>query len=94
MSGHVLNYLLTEETKREHRARWHVYTGGIDPETGRRERIRWQKTMRGFWPGYDVVCSCGEWESKTGGATRTSVEDALWDHRYEKQCEKDRAAGR
>jgi len=82
--SHVLNYLITDETRRAHRASWFVYTGAIDTATGKRERIRWQRTMRGTWPGFDVVCSCG-WESKTGGATRHSVEDELWDHRRDAQ---------
>lgn len=75
MSRHPLAYLITDETKAAHKAQWFVYAGG--------QRIRWQRTMRGTW-GYDVVCSCG-WDSKTGGATRGSVEDALFDHRYDEQ---------
>ena len=89
MSGHVLNHLLTAETKREHKATWFVYTGDGSPEYPR-TKIPYQATMRGTW-GYDVTCSCG-WVSKTGGATRNSVEDALWDHRWSAQCEKDREA--
>jgi hypothetical protein len=84
--GHVLNYLLTDETKRAHRARWFVYTGAEDPETGRRERIPHTSSMRGFWPGYDVVCSCG-YETKTGGGLRHYVEDLLFDHRYSAQSQ-------
>lgn len=79
--------LISKGTLSEHRVRWFVYTGAV--ENGKRERIPWQSTMRGFWPGYDVVCSCG-WESRTGGATRTSVEDALLDHRWSEQCAKER----
>jgi hypothetical protein len=82
MSGHVLNDMLTAETKAAHRARWFVYAGS--------EKIPYQSTMRGHWPGYDVECSCG-WESRTGGATRTSVEDMLFDHRFSAQCEQDRS---
>lgn len=79
----MLGYLITEATRKAHRATWWVYTGAS--VKGRRERIRRQATMRGPWPGYDVTCSCG-WESRTGGATRRSVEDLLWDHRYSAQC--------
>jgi hypothetical protein len=79
-----LNSLLTAETMRAHRARWFVYAGGYGtPLT----KIRHQSSMRGHWPGWDVECSCGKWESKTGGATKTSVADALWDHRYSAQAE-------
>jgi hypothetical protein len=80
VSGYVLNYLLTPEIKRAHKARWFAYAGG--------ERIPAQSTMRGTW-GWDVVCSCG-WETNTGGGVRSYVEDKLWDHRYSAQCEKER----
>jgi hypothetical protein len=81
--SHVLRHFITAETKREHRARWFVYAGGNGAPL---EKIRWQSTMRGHWPGYDAECSCG-WASKTGGATKASVEDALWDHRFGAQSE-------
>ena len=83
--------MLTAETMREHRARWFVYTGG-GAYGGTRERIPWQSTMRGTWPGYDVVCSCG-WESRTGGATRRSVEDELFDHRLGAQADAGASTG-
>jgi hypothetical protein len=82
MAGHPLNHLLTAETKREHRAMWFVWAGD--------EKIPYERTMRGAW-GYDVACSCG-WESHIGGGTRGSVEDALWEHRWSAQCDKERAA--
>jgi hypothetical protein len=53
-----------------------VYAGG--------QKLRYQSTMRGTW-GYDVACSCG-FETNTGGGTRGSVEDYLFDHRYSAQC--------
>ena len=62
-----------------HRVRWWVYTGGVD-EDGRRERIPRVSTMRGQWPGYDVECSCG-WESRTGGAVRSYIEQLVWEHK-------------
>jgi len=60
--------------------KWFVYAGN--------EKIRYNKTMRGVW-GYDATCSCG-WESKTGGAIRSSVEAEVYahkrfDHEYEWQ---------
>jgi hypothetical protein len=75
--------LLTPETMRAHRARWFVYAGG--------QKLPHAASMRGHWPGWDVACSCG-WESRTGGATRTSVSDALLDHRWSEQCAAERAA--
>jgi hypothetical protein len=71
---------LTAETMSEHRARWFVYTGEGS------ERIPCQSMMRGTWPGFDVVCSCG-WETRTGGGTRRYVAGQLADHRYEAQWE-------
>lgn len=72
-----LNDMLTAETLAAHRATWYVWSGG--------QKMRRQASMRGTW-GHDVACSCG-WESRTGGATRGSVESDLWDHRYEAQVE-------
>ena len=69
--------LITPETMAAHRATWFVWAGG--------QKMRREATMRGTW-GYDVTCSCG-WESRTGGATRRSVEDMLWDHRYDAQSD-------
>jgi hypothetical protein len=83
MPGHVLAGLLSAETRKQHRARWFVYAGAYGELS---QRIPHQATMRGHWRGYDVACSCG-WESRTGGATRGSVEDMLWDHRYQAQGE-------
>jgi hypothetical protein len=72
-----MGILITAETIEAHRAKWFVWAGGVKmPRTAK---------MRGTW-GYDVTCSCG-WESRTGGATRTSVENALWDHRFSAQTE-------
>ena len=83
MSLHSLG-LITDETMREHRARWFVYAGGYgQPLT----KIPHTASMRGHWPGYDVECSCG-WKSRTGGAIKRSVQDALDDHRYSAECAK------
>ena len=81
-----LNDLLTPATKQAHRAQWSVYTGDRDAQ-GLPERIRWSSKMRGAWPGFDVACSCGTWESRTGGATRGSVEEELFDHRFGAQTD-------
>lgn len=76
MAGHPLQYVIEGATMAAHEARWYVWAGG--------ERMPRTSKMRGTW-GYDAECSCG-WGSKTGGATERSVLDALWDHRYERQC--------
>jgi hypothetical protein len=56
----------------EHRIRWYVYVDG--------KKIRHQATMRGQW-GYDAECSCGEWETGTGGATRGYIKNEVWLHK-------------
>jgi hypothetical protein len=76
--SHPLASLVSSETRLAHRATWYVYAWDGQ---GHVERLRHTATMRGQW-GYDVECSCG-WSSRTGGATRRSVEDKLWDHRLE-----------
>jgi len=68
--------LLSAETMRAHRARWYVWAGN--------EKIPHTAQMRGLW-GWDATCSCGEWESRTGGATRSAVEEMLLDHRLDAQ---------
>lgn len=67
--------MITDETKRAHRATWWVYAGT--------ERIRHTAAMRGSW-GYDVTCSCG-WDSRTGGGLRRYVAGQLEAHRYDAQ---------
>jgi len=74
--------MIRPEILAAHRATWFVVAGG--------QRIRRNSKMRGAW-GHDVTCSCG-WDSKTGGATRGSVEDALFDHRMDAQIEADALA--
>lgn len=37
--------------------------------------------MRGWWPGYDVECSCGQ-ATKTGGAIRKYVADKVYFHTH------------
>lgn len=78
-----MSSLISAETMKAHRARWYVYSGGGASGT---ERVKLPRSasMRGHWPGWDVTCSCG-WESMTGGATRNSVANDLWFHRYQAQ---------
>ena len=83
-----LNDMLKPETLAAHRATWYVWAGG--------RRMRRQAAMRGTW-GYDVECSCGA-GSRTGGATKGTVEDWLFDHRHGAEVEAElhaeaRAAG-
>lgn len=79
----ITQAMISRETLRAHRARWFVYAGGWGTPT---EKILHTSTMRGTWAGYDVTCSCG-WESRTGGATRSSVEDDLFMHRLMAQAD-------
>lgn len=68
-----MSSLISAETMKAHRATWYVWAGGV--------KMPRQATMRGTW-GYDVTCSCGEFETRTGGVTRRYVEGELWVHRY------------
>lgn len=56
-------------------------------------RIAWRWTVGGEWrngqpyrgvvgAGFDVTCTCG-WASRTGGAVRVRIEEAISDHRFE-----------
>ncbi len=79
MSRHPLQLLIRPETMKAHRARWYVYSGPY----GELEPLDSKRSYYGM--GYDVKCSCGLWESTTGGATRASVERDLFDHRFAEQ---------
>jgi hypothetical protein len=68
--------MVSPEVMKAHRAAWYVWAGGV--------KMRRKATMRGS-RGYDVTCSCGDFETKTGGATRQYVENELWFHRYQAQ---------
>jgi hypothetical protein len=68
--------LISAKVMRAHRATWFVWAGGV--------KMRRQATMRGFW-GYDATCSCGKFETRTGGANRRTVEDMLFGHRLDAQ---------
>jgi hypothetical protein len=69
--------------------RWFVWADGAT----RPVRIPHTSMMRGQW-GWDATCSCG-WESRTGGATRGSVEKAVWGHKFDvaTDAERDRLVG-
>jgi hypothetical protein len=82
--GHILAYMITAQTRSAHRARWWVW--GWNPATGEHYKMPHQANMRGTGAG---VGGAAGWESRTGGATRGSVEDALWDHRFAAQCEQE-----
>jgi hypothetical protein len=77
----ALSSLIRPEIMRAHRATWYVWAGS--------EKIRRTAQMRGAW-GFDATCSCGQYETRTGGGTRTYVEELMWDHRFAAQS----AAGR
>lgn len=78
MRTHCFRSSIRPETLTAHKARWYVYSG----PHGEIEPLDSKRSYYGM--GYDVKCSCG-WESRTGGATRTSVHDALWTHRWDEQ---------
>jgi hypothetical protein len=74
----MANTLIKPSIMAEHRATWYTWAGGQKQRrTGRERGPGW---------GYDVTCSCGRFETRTGGATRGSVELDLWDHRWSVQC--------
>lgn len=56
-----------------HRMRWFVWAGG--------EKIPHTARMRGQW-GYDVECSCGEFTTRTGGATLGYIRNEVWHHKW------------
>ena len=74
--GARVSDILSAETMKAHQATWWVWAGNV--------KIRRTGTMRGPW-GYDVTCSCGGFETNTGGATRRYIESELWFHRYQAQ---------
>lgn len=63
---------MTTGTATKHRIRWYVWAEGV--------KMQHTANMRGMW-GWDAACSCG-WESRTGGATRRSVERLVWSHKW------------
>lgn len=61
-----------------HRITWYVWaSNGTD-----RAKLRRTSTMRGHWTGWDATCECG-WASNTGGATKTSVQRDVWNHKLD-----------
>lgn len=55
-----------------HRMRWFVWAEG--------QRFPHKATMRGTW-GYDVECSCGDFATRTGGATLGYIRNEIWLHK-------------
>lgn len=72
--------IIRPETMKAHRMSWFVYADG--------QRMPRQSSMRGQW-GYDVVCSCGNFETHTGGATKTYIDDEIFAHRFSEQCDEE-----
>jgi hypothetical protein len=64
---------MSENTPKKHRIRWFVVVNG--------ERYPREATMRGY-TAFEATCSCG-WDSKTGGAVRSAVEHAVWEHKFD-----------
>lgn len=62
-----------------HRIQWYVWASDLD---GNRSKIRHSSLMRGHWPGWDATCECG-WQSRTGGATKASVQRDVWNHKLD-----------
>jgi len=67
-------------TTSQHRISWWVLPFGLTAGE-RPERIRHNARMAGTW-GWDATCTCG-WDSRTGGATRASVERQVRDHKFD-----------
>ncbi len=60
--------------------KWFVWSGDV--------KMPYESSMRGQW-GWDATCSCG-WETRTGGAVRSWVLQAVQDHKkYEHGYEYD-----
>lgn len=51
--------------------KWFVWAGD--------QKMRHESSMRGTW-GWDAECSCG-WQTRTGGAIRSSVESDVQLHK-------------
>lgn len=64
----------------DHRVRWF----GIVPGSG--ERIPRNRVMPASCWGWDAVCSCG-WETRTGGAIRERIREAVADHHADVRSE-------
>lgn len=69
--------LISKDTVKAHRMTWWVL---VDPVE--RTWMRRTSSMRGWWPGYDVECTCG-WKSATGGAVKSYIDKIVWDHRFD-----------
>lgn len=58
----------------KHQIKWFVWSAG--------QKLPHEATMRGSWDGWDAECSCG-WATRTGGAIKTRVREAVADHKWE-----------
>jgi hypothetical protein len=65
-----------ERNVERHNIRWYVY---LDAST----LVPREAGMRGAWPS-EAKCSCG-WETNTGGAVRSWIENAIREHRFDVQ---------
>lgn len=76
-----MSSLIRPEIMTAHTATWYTWSGGVKARrTGRERGTGW---------GYDVTCSCGKFETRTGGATRGSIQRELEDHRWDAQTDAD-----
>lgn len=72
--------MATQRTRRSvdgHTIRWFVFAWNGDVKV----KLPHTANMRGTW-GWDASCSCG-WGSRTGGATRGSVEREVREHKFD-----------
>jgi hypothetical protein len=69
-----------EEVEMKHRIKWFVYA--VSWDRSRVERLPHVASMRGSWDGWDAECSCG-WASRTGGAIKARVSEAVADHKWD-----------
>jgi hypothetical protein len=81
MSSNVLASLVTDETKREHRQVVGL-RGRVRPAAGEDPAHRFDARPLAR---LRLECSYG-WASKTGGAIKARVAEALTDHRLHEQC--------
>jgi hypothetical protein len=64
---------VTDASGVKHAITWWVWAGG--------QKMRHTARMAGTW-GWDASCTCG-WASRTGGATKGSVQGDVDNHKWE-----------
>lgn len=75
------------DTRREHRVRWFVWSR----KDSRSPLQCFPHTSSMYDPDFgrwDAECTCGQWESKTGGIPRPLVQDMIEQHRSEVQLQR------